>query len=188
MRAWCVARIPAMLHVRRHALAMPSIFFQGGRAMNIIDRKNQAAARLEAEHGAFRASVREIQAELDRRQQSRDLIGGGETLLAEIDTFRERLIRHFRFEESGWSRPEVAARCTPSTRRWIATLTRQHEDFLTRIDAIVGVLETALETGAKVPERFGGELSSLLADLTRHEFSESRLYQRAVFEDLGGFD
>ena len=156
--------------------------------MATIDGSNQAAARLEAEHGAFRASVREIQAELDRRQQSRDLVGGGETLLAQLDAFRERLNRHFEFEESGWNRPEVAAHCTPSTRRWIGTLTRQHEDFLSRIESIVGVLEASLTSGSKLSDSFGGELSSLLADLTRHEFSETRLFQRAVFEDLGGFD
>jgi hypothetical protein len=149
---------------------------------------NQSAARLEEEHGAFRRCVREIQAELDRRRQSRDLLGGGETLLAEIDAFRDRLVRHFSFEERGWSRPEVAARCTPATQRWIEMLTRQHGEFLARIDSLIGELETALTRRTSLPEFFDGELSSLLADLVRHEFSESRFFQRSMFEELGGYD
>ena len=156
--------------------------------MATIDGINQAAARLESEHGAFRASVREIQAELDRRLQSRDLAAGGETLLVALDEFHDRLKRHFEFEEQGWTRPDVAARCTPSTRRWIATLTRQHADFIARIEIVVAMLEASLTHASRLPERFAGELSSLLADLTRHEFSETRLFQRAMFEDLGGLD
>lgn len=73
-------------------------------------------------------------------------------------------------------------------RRGIATLTRQHADFTTRIEAVVAMLEASLTHASDLSEIFAGELSSLLADLTRHESCETRLFQRATFADLGGFD
>jgi hemerythrin-like domain-containing protein len=156
--------------------------------MNAIDGSSPVVERLEQEHGAFRTIVREIEAELARRQQARDLEGCGETLLAQLDDFSGRLKRHFTYEESGWSRVEVAMKCSPATRRWIDMLTRQHDDFRQRIDRLTAALETSLVSGVRLPGTFEGELSSLLADLTRHELSESRLFQRSVFEELGGFD
>jgi len=156
--------------------------------MHTIDRTTLEVRRLEGEHQAFRASVRGIQAELDRRRQSRDLLGCGETLLAELDAFRDRLIRHFAFEERGWSCPQVSAECEPSTQIWIDTLTRQHGDFRRRIDMLVSALETSLISARSLPASFEGDLSSLLADLTRHEQSESLLFDAADFEEMGGVD
>jgi hypothetical protein len=145
---------------------------------------------LEGEHEVFRAAVREINAELDRARDSRDsrdLRCEGDALLVLLERFRELLQRHFSSEEEGWGRADPAE-CTPSTQRWIAMLTQQHGDFLERIEQLIAGLEAALMPGGGLPPGFEGELSALLRDLTQHEFSESRLFQRAVFEEMGGFE
>jgi hypothetical protein len=155
--------------------------------MATIDRNNPMLKRLENEHDVFRASVREIKAELDRGRDSRDFLSEGDALLVLLQDFRELLKRHFSFEEKGWNEVDPAE-CTPSTQRWVAMLTRQHEHFLETIDRLVSSLESALLRGKRLPPGFEGELSGLLHELTQHEFSESRLFQRAVFEELGGFE
>ena len=156
--------------------------------MNASPDPSAIDRRLEQEHVAFRAAVREIQAELDRRRQSRDLAGCGETMLAQLDQFGARLKTHFEYEESGWARAEASADLPPATRRWIDALTCQHDDFRVRIERLVSALSSSLLTTSSLPATFEGDLSSLLADLTQHEFSEARLFQRSMFEELGGFD
>lgn len=155
--------------------------------MATIDGNNPKLRRLESEHDVFRASVREIRAELDRGRNSRDLRSEGDALLVLLQEFRALLKRHFSFEEQGWNEADPAE-CTPSTQRWIAMLTHQHGDFLERIEKLILALEGSLMSGAKLPAEFEGEISAVLDELSQHEFSESRLFQRAVFEELGGFD
>jgi hypothetical protein len=155
--------------------------------MATIDGKNPMMQQLEEEHDDFRAAVREIRAELDRGRDSRDLRSESDALLVLMHAFRELLDGHFTHEEKGWNEANPE-QCTPSTQRWIAMLTCQHGDFRSRIEKLVLSLESALLSGRPLPPEFEGELSSLLQDLTQHEYSESRLFQRAVFEELGGFD
>jgi hypothetical protein len=143
--------------------------------------------RLEEEHAVFKTAVCEIQAELDRAHDSRDIEGGRDALLALLARLRSLLLGHFSREEKGWSQLD-ASRCTPSTRRWIETLVRDHRDYLKRIGELTSALEAALLSHAPLAAEFDGELSALLADLKRHELSEARLMQRSIFEGMLGCD
>ena len=84
--------------------------------MNASPDPSAIDRRLEQEHVAFRAAVREIQAELDRRRQSRDLAGCGETLLAQLDQFGARLKWPSKSERSLTSDESSASR-SPSMSR-----------------------------------------------------------------------
>jgi hypothetical protein len=141
--------------------------------------------RLEEEHAVFKSAVREIQAELDRAHDSRDIEGGRDTLLALLSRLRSLLLGHFSREEKGWSQLD-ASRSTPSTRRWIETLVREHHDYLKRIGELTSTLEAAHASREPLAAGFDGELSALLGDLLRHELSEARLMQRSVFEGMLG--
>ena len=143
--------------------------------------------RLEEEHAVFKSAVREIQAELDRAHDSRDIDGGRDVLLALLSRLRSLLLGHFSREEKGWSQLD-ASRSTPSTQRWIETLVREHRDYLKRIGELTSTLEAALLSRAPLAAEFDGELSALLGDLMRHELSEARLMQRSIFEGLLGCD
>ena len=143
--------------------------------------------RLEEEHVVFKAAVREIQSELDRAHDSRDIEGERDALLSSLVRLRSLLLGHFSREEKGWSQIDVTA-CTPSTRRWIERLVREHRDYLKRVGELTTALEATSLSGITLAPEFDGELSALLADLTEHELAEERWMQRSMFEGMLGGD
>ena len=106
------------------------------------------------------------------------------SLLERMRDFGARLATHFDAEERLW-REVDDERLDWSARKWIANLVRDHEDFRGRIEGITRALAAA-EAGARPPDDLVGDIRRLLGDLLQHELSESRLFQRAVFENLSG--
>ncbi len=139
---------------------------------------------LTADHAAFQVMVREMKTDLDRLQcdpSSRECVL---QVFGRSESMRERLTRHFAREEAAWSRREAAF--DASTRRWVRLLVEQHRAMEAQLDFVCAQLRASLETETAVAAACDEALRALLRDLTTHELSEDRLFQRSIFEDLDG--
>jgi hypothetical protein len=94
-----------------------------------------------------------------------------------FEEFHGRLLRHFDEEEKLWR--GVDRRTTDwTTLHWIARMVQDHGRFRRK----AGELRLALADPTPGDELREG-LCGLLDELLEHELSESRLLQRAVFEE-----
>jgi hypothetical protein len=128
--------------------------------------------------------VREIKTELDRLQCDPGSRECQILLFGLVQAMRERLKRHFESEERAWN--QHAPAFDASTKRWVHLLSDQHREMEKQIDLVHVQLEQCLGSGESVPPPCDERARALLRDLTTHELSEDRVFQRSIFEELDG--
>lgn len=142
-------------------------------------------APIAEEHAAFRSMVRDIKADLDRLQSDPRSRVCGAVLLDRLCHMRERLKHHYEDEELAWRR-----RCErgmdATTQRWIRSVTDQHRRSEVELEQVIDDLGRSLSTDAFVPSPCNASVRALVTELVRLEWSDDRLFQRAIFEDLDG--
>lgn len=105
-----------------------------------------------------------------------------------LEGFRRRLAAHFASEELQWS-GRTATRLDRTTSLWIERLVREHRGFERRLDAVLSQLDETKGTNSPPSAGIAAEIRAILKDLLEHELSETRFFQRTVFEeaaDLSG--
>jgi hypothetical protein len=151
-------------------------------------KKSTRANDVGKDHATLRAGAHKIGDALAGRTCDfgcGDRAGSCGCLLELLRTFSTRLREHFEDEESGWKSGNTPDGDSTS-RRWIERLMREHEDFRERLASVCTELEGAADPASMPRAACAVAIRSLLDDLLRHELSEARLFQRTVFEELGG--
>lgn len=143
-------------------------------------QEQDRSSSIAAEHGALRESAAAIRSALERDRCSCGSSGGCTCLRDRVEDFRRRLLQHFAAEEALWQAVEPG--CTDwTTLRWIDRLAREHDAFRRRTAEVrlgLADLRPSLEVRSK--------LRAILDDLFEHELSETKLFQRSVFEGRTG--
>jgi 1,6-anhydro-N-acetylmuramate kinase len=90
-------------------------------------------------------------------------------------------VSHFATEEAQWTRVDLA-RADWTTVRWVHRLVREHRDFEARLAKVLSRVEAAKKDGKLPSAAIETQIRAILADLLDHELSETRLFQRSIFE------
>lgn len=141
------------------------------------------ALQLDEEHRSVHVSMRWIWAEVLRQIDEEGRVRPGGPLLGPLRSFREHLLRHFRFEEDEGllgDPPEDDA----DTAALVGRLVLEHRDFEGRLDRLVEELERDDRDGRRVLSLFADELRRLFNDLRRHEALEDELVRRVASVEL----
>jgi len=141
----------------------------------VVVGTNDASA-LAVEHGALRAAASGLRGALEAKRCDCGSNGGCSCLRDRVDQLRRHLLQHFDAEEKLWSAIE-RDRADWATLRWIDRVEAEHERFrrLTA-EARLGLAEPELAPDLR------SKLRAILDDLLEHELSETKLFQRSVFE------
>ena len=76
-----------------------------------------------------------------------------------------------------------------TTSLWIERLVREHRGFERRLDAVLSQLDETKAASSPPSSEIAVEIREILKELLEHELSETRFFQRTVFEeaaDLSG--
>ncbi len=103
-------------------------------------------------------------------------------LLQHLESFGRRLEGHFAAEETLWHGADHA-RADWTTRHWIERLTREHGEFTKRLRAVRLGLEEPGRSASAPSAEMVATIGGILDDLLAHELTETRLFQRSVFEE-----
>ena len=104
-------------------------------------------------------------------------------LLACLDTTRDRLAEHFRFEEDNGYLASVLE-CQPHLERTVGRLAQEHDALLRYLDE----LRAEARAGQNVTAQLRQKVGRWIQRVRRHERSEDVLVQDAFIVDLNGED
>ena len=120
-----------------------------------------------------------------RAEELRDAPGRIGDLEERLRRLLERLRRHFDEEESGGFFEQVLE-STPNVQRAVGTLRDEHEEFLHRLERLVGTLG---ESGGQGDlDRIAAELHRFAAAYRRHEETEDSLLLDSQNDDVAAAD
>lgn len=130
---------------------------------------------VEEDHVAVRDMAARIQHELSDERKS------PEDLAALLEAFRSRLEAHFALEERRWSGFQ-GPDCDRTTAHWVEGLVREHREIERRIGDVLSRLGAEQGTRRAPSAAVASAIRALIDDLYAHELSETKLFQRRVFE------
>jgi hypothetical protein len=149
-------------------------------------KRTSRLRQIVAEHAAIRATIGQIELELDRMLARPTGPSGAAgkagdwALPGLVRSFRAHLRRHFKLEEGGGLLGDAAAYFDPQAQREVGALIAEHRQFERAIDRICDEIDERIVPGATVHRCFDGELRKLIAHLARHEAAENALLHRVL--------
>jgi hypothetical protein len=107
--------------------------------------------------------------------------GGVEDLRDRVVALVERVRTHFTSEEALWER-DRGWKDDPTSARWVEGLVREHRGFEERMKGLIADLRS--DQGVRAVSRtIESRIRTLIEELFVHEFSETKLFQRRIFEE-----
>ena len=107
--------------------------------------------------------------------------GSGADLCDRAVALLEKSRTHFALEEGHWNRDQ-GWKDDPTTARWVEGLVREHRGFEERLKDVIETLRSERERPTFSAETVA-RIRTLLEELFAHELSETKLFQRRVFEE-----
>ena len=132
-------------------------------------------SEIEKDHVAVRDMAWRIHDELSRERAT------AEDLAELLEAFRDRIEAHFGLEERRWSGSQDSIR-DRTTENWVRALVHEHRDIERRIGEILSRLNAEKEARRTPSAPVVSAIRRLVDDLCTHELSETKLFQRLVFE------